>query len=797
MTTQPAPPIAAPWMDASLPVERRVRLLMDRMTLVEKVAQLGSVWSFEVADGERVAPELAAEHLAEGIGGVTRPGGATNLEPPGVARLANALQRYLVHETRLGIPAILHEECLHGLMIRGATCFPQAIGQAATWDPPLVERMARAIATGIRAVGSSQALSPIFDVARDPRWGRIEETFGEDPYLIAEIGTAYVRGLQETREGERPVIANLKHLVGHGLPEGGLNQAPSHIGTRELMDDYLFPFEVAVRVAGAGSVMHAYDDVDGVPCVASRELLTTILRERWGFDGIVVSDYAGVDQLVHRHALAADLGEAGRLALEAGLDMELPRTAAFGAPLLAAIDDGSVPQVLVDLAVERVLAAKFRLGLFERPYVDERLAEAPDDDDRALAAEIGRRSMVLLRNEGPVLPLRPDVRRVAVIGPNAHDARALMGDYAHVAHIETLLERDGRNGVGADRSPLHLELMDELAGVPTVLDVLRQRLPDAEVRHARGTDLQEGTDAGIAEAVAAARDADVAIVVLGERSGLTPECTCGESRDRWDLRLLGRQSELLLAVAATGTPVVLVLLAGRPQAIEAEAEHCAAIIQAWLPGDLGGEAIVDVLLGVTSPGGKLPVTIPRHVGQVPLYHGHKPSGGRSAWRDTYVDGSNQPLWPFGFGLSYSRFRIDDLAIDTPQIGTDGTAAVSVRVTNVGDVAADEVVQLYIRGIDASVTRPVRQLRGFQRVHLAPGGACRVTFLLHAELFAFAGLDRHVAVEPGRQRLLVGSSSADIACETELRITGTRRVLDDRRAYLAQVSVGSAAGPEDR
>jgi beta-glucosidase len=785
MTTPTTP--AAPWLDPSLPVEARVRALMDRMTLDERIAQLGSVWSFEIADGEAVAPELAREHLAHGIGGVTRPGGATNLAPPSVARLANAIQRHLVEETRLGIPAILHEECLHGLMIRGATCFPQAIGQAATWDPPLIERMARAIATRIRAVGSSQALSPIFDVARDPRWGRIEETFGEDPYLIAEVGTAYVRGLQEAREGERPVIANLKHLVGHGLPEGGLNQAPSHIGTRELIDDYLFPFEVAVRMAGAGSVMHAYDDVDGVPCVASKELLTTILREQWGFDGIVVSDYAGVDQLVARHRLAADLGEAAALALEAGVDMELPRTSAYGEPLRAAVADGRVSQELIDQTVARVLTAKFRLGLFEQPYVDERLAEAPDDDDRALAAEIGRRSMVLLRNEGGVLPLRPHLRRIAVIGPNAHDARALMGDYAHVAHIETLLERDGRNGVGADRSPLHLELLDELAGVPTVLDALRRRLPDAEVRYARGTNLQDGTDEGIAEAVEAARGAEVAVVVLGERSGLTPDCTCGESRDRWDLCLLGRQSELLLAVAATGTPVVLVLLAGRPQAIEAEAGRCAAIVQAWLPGEMGGEAIADVLLGITSPGGKLPVTIPRHVGQVPLYHGHKPTGGRSAWRDRYVDGSNLPLWPFGFGLSYSRFRIDGLELDATQIDPRGTLSVRVRVTNVGEVAADEVVQLYVRGIDGSVTRPVRQLRGFQRVSLAPAEARQVTFRLHAELFAFAGVDRQVSVEPGRQLVMVGSSSADIDCEAEVRIVGTRRVLQDRRAYLAEVT----------
>jgi beta-glucosidase len=768
------------------------------MTLEEKIAQLGSVWSFEIADGADLSPDRAHEHLAHGIGQVTRPAGATNLEPPDVARLANAMQRYLMEETRLGIPAILHEECLHGLMARGVTCFPQSIGQAATWDPPLIESMARCIAGRLRAVGASQALAPILDVSRDPRWGRIEETFGEDPYLIAELGAAYVRGLQAVEGDERPVIATLKHMVGHGLPEGGLNQAPAHIGSRELTDDYLFPFEVAVRATGAGSVMHAYDDLDGVPCVASRELLTTILRERWGFDGIVVADYAGVEQLLARHGLASDLGGAAQLALHAGLDMELPRTSAYGAPLMEAVGAGRVDPEVLDLAVGRVLTAKVRLGLFERPYVAEGPAAAPDQADREVAAQIARRSLVLLQNEGGVLPLRGDLRSVAVIGPNAHDARAFMGDYAHIAHIETLLERDGRSGVGADRSPVDLELIDEMAGIPTVLDALRARLPaGTDVRYARGTGLGDGTDDELAEAVEAARGADVAVVVLGERSGLVPDCTCGESRDRWDLGLLGRQSELLTAVAVTGTPVVLVLLAGRPMAIEAEAERCAAIIAAWLPGDAGAEAIADVLLGVSSPGGKLPVTFPRHVGQVPIYHGHKPTGGRSHWRESYVDGSNLPLWPFGFGLSYSRFHIDDLVLDREVIEVDGVLSASVRVTNTGGRAADEVVQLYLRGLDGSVTRPVRELRGFRRVSLQPGEACRVTFTVDAEQLAFSGLDREVAVEPGRYRILVGSSSADIACTSEFQVTGTRRLLRDRRHYLSQVRVEAVATPADR
>ncbi|MGZ4272120.1 MAG: glycoside hydrolase family 3 C-terminal domain-containing protein, partial [Solirubrobacteraceae bacterium] len=530
---------------------------------------------------------------------------------------------------------------------------------------------------------------------------------------------------------------------------------------------------------------HAYEDVDGVPCVASRELFTTTLREEWGFDGIVVSDYAGIDELVESHAIVGDLGAAAALALEAGIDVELPSTAAFGAPLAQALAAGDVDPALVDRAVARVLAVKFELGLFEAPYVDAAAARPPLEADRALARDAARASIVLLENDG-TLPLRDDLATIAVIGPNADSARNLLGDYAHVAHIETLLEmRDNPIGFPV---PEDLDLSDELEGRSTILDAIRERAHGAEVRFAAGGDVLDASDAEIAEAADAARGADVAIVVVGERSGLTLECTCGEMRDRMELGLPGRQEKLVAAVAATGTPVVLVLVAGRPLAIPEAAERAAAVLNAWVPGDEGPAAIAEVLFGDADPGGKLPVTVPRHVGQVPIYYAHKPSGGRSHWHGDYVDGSHLPLWPFGHGLSYTRFALHGPELDRTALALGDEVAIAVEVENVGERAGDEVVQLYVRDEEASVTRPVKELRGFRRVRLAAGERRRVTFRLAAEQLAFTGLDSRLVLEPGRVRVMVGSSSADLPCQADLELTGDTAVLARRSRYLTEVAV---------
>jgi beta-glucosidase len=788
---------APAYLDPDRSTQERVGDLLARMTSDEKLAQLGAVWAFDLVEGSALSADKARECLSDGIGQVTRPGGATNLPPVDAARFANEIQRYLVERTRLGIPAIFHEECLHGVMARGAPDYPQSIGQAATWDPELIERSARLVGERLSAGGISQGLAPILDVARDPRWGRIEETYGEDPYLIGALACAYIRGMQGPRPNGRPVLATGKHMVGHGVPEGGRNTGPAHLGRRELADAFLWPFEAAVRGTGLGSMMHAYDDLDGVPCVASHELFTTILRDRWGFEGMVVSDYLGITHLVTLHRMADDLADAAGMALHAGVDVELPATDAYGAPLRAALKSGRIDPVLVDRAVERVLRAKFELGLFERPYVDPAKADATAAAERTVALELARRSIVLLENDG-VLPLRGDLRSVAVIGPNADSARNLLGDYAHVTHIETLLEARGRAGVAGIAGPVDLELMDELAGRPTILSAIRARLtPGAEVRYARGCGILDGDDAGIAAAVEAARGADVAIMVLGEKSGLTADCTCGEFRDRMDIGLPGRQRELFDAVAALGVPIVLVLVAGRPLAIPDEAARAAAVLHAWVPGEAGPTAIADALTGAVDPGGKLPVTVPRHVGQVPTYYGHRPSGGRSIPRGDYVDGSHLPLWPFGFGRSYTRFELDALTLDRDRLGPDDELVVRISCANIGDRAGDEVVQLYVRDLAASVSRPVNQLLGFRRVHLPPGERCTIRFTLAAEQLAFTGVDGDLIIEPGRHQVMVGTSSADLPCVGEFEVVGEARSIGDRSRFFTMVDVEAPRGKDLR
>ncbi len=783
--------VEARYRDASLPIEARTADLLARMTLDEKLAQLGSLWSFEMFSSETdLDLDRVRDRLANGIGQVSRVAGATNLDVAGAAEAGNTIQRFLVEETRLGIPAILHEETLHGLLAREATSFQQSIGAAAAFDPDLVEAIATTIRRRMLAIGARVALAPVLDITRDPRWGRIEETYGEDPYLATALGCAYVRGIQgdDLRVG---VAATAKHLVGHGLAEGGLNQAPVHVGPRELRDEQLLPFEAAIRATGLASVMPAYCDVDGVPCHVSHELLTTILRGEWGFDGVVASDYTAVQMLVGEHRLTGDLGTAAAMALRAGMDNELPTTAGFGGPLRAAIADGRLDIGVVDVAVERSLRLKFRLGLFERPYVDAPEADALAAllvEEQRLALDLARRSIVLVENDG-ILPLAPDVGRIAVIGPIADSARDLLGDYAHLPHIETLAElRHHANPFGFPSSEV-INPVDELSGHRTILAGIRERFGADRVVHAVGSGLRDGTDAQIAEAAVTARGADVAIVVVGERSGLTMDATTGESRDRRDLGLLGRQQELLDAVVATGTPTVLVIVSGRPLALERGAGECAAVVLAWVPGEAGPTAIADVLAGDVDPGGRLPITMPRHVGQIPQTYRHHPTGGRSNWKIDYVDGSVAPLWPFGHGRSYTSFTIDHLRVDRTLLETAGdTAAISVDVTNTGARAGDEVVQLYIRDEEASVARPVIELRGFQRVHLAPGECRTVTFRLSTEQLAYVDAGYRRVVEPGTIRVFVGRSSDDLPLSADLALVGPVVELVERHHYLTGTAV---------
>jgi beta-glucosidase len=548
----------------------------------------------------------------------------------------------------------------------------------------------------------------------------------------------------------------------------------------------MLPFEVVVRQERIGTMMHAYHEIDGVPCMASYELLTSILRDEWGFEGVVVADYDGINELILSHRVTDDQAVAAAMTLHAGLDQELPRTLAYGEPLKRALDEGLVDEATLDLAVSRVLRMKFELGLFESPYVDPAAATVDRAQERALALESARKSLVLLENDG-TLPLVPELGRVALIGPSADDARNHLGDYAHQLHVETLLRN---RETLSSAIPVADSLQPSRASddIPTVLEELRARLGEARVAYAQGCGLLDGSDEDIAAAANIAAAADVAVLVMGERSGLTDDALCGETRDRLDLGLPGRQQELLEAVVATGTPTVLVLMSGRPLAVTWAAEHCAAVLHAWVPGELGAQAIVDVLTGVFNPGGRLPISVPRSVGQIPIYYAHRPTGGHTNWNVEYVDGSNLPLWPFGFGRSYTSFELFDLRLDATEIAADGEVAVSVVVRNSGDRSGDEVVQLYVRDVAASLSRPVKELRGFARVSLDPGQRRTVTFRLSAEQLALVDVPGRWLIEPGEFRLMVGTSSADLPLEATLTVTGEPTVIRQRTCYLTAVDV---------
>ena len=749
------------YRDAAKSVPERVADLLSKMTLDEKIAQIGSIWAMEVLEDRRFSREKAVKLMKNGLGGISRAGVGTALKPGQIAVFVNDLQRFLVKNTRLGIPAIVHEECLIGFLAREATIFPQIIGMASTWEPGLVQKIMEVARSQMLAVGVRQGLSPVLDVARDPRWGRMEETFGEDPYLIAQMGVAYVRGLQgdDIRNG---VIATVKHFAGYGKAEAGLNHAPSDIPPRMLREVYLYPFEKAVREAGVFSVMNAYQEIDGLPCAASRELLTTILRNEWGFDGIVVSDYYAVLMLNTFHCIASDRVEAARLALTAGIDMELPEHDCYTEALTAKVAAGQFPVDIIDRAVARVLKMKFMLGLFEKPYIDSPDVIKIFDTvaNRALALEAARKSIVLLKNEDRLLPLDKEAGTIALIGPHADSARNQLGDYTYPGHI-------GITAMTADSLGCKLPAEDLLPDtvpvrVVTLLEGIRSSLVHGtKVLYAAGCGVCDGSEDGIAEAVDIAMRADIVILAVGGKSGLMPDCTCGEMRDSADLHLPGKQEQLVRAIYETGKPVVLVIVDGRPLSLGWMADKISAIVMAWKPGEEGGNAVADVLFGDYNPGGKLPVTFPRSAGQVPIYYGIRPSGGKSQFWGDYTDLPVTPLYEFGFGLSYTTFELSNLQVTPSRVKADETVTVKADVKNTGSRQGDEVVQLYINDVISSLTRPALQLKGFRRLSLQPGQAATVEFSLPVKELACYNINMKLAVEPGVFRVLVGTSSKNI------------------------------------
>lgn len=785
------------YRDPERDVQERVADLLGRMTLDEKIAQLGAVSVETILDGDAFSPSKAKERLRHGSGQITRIGGSTLLGPRETASIANDVQRFLRDETRLGVPAVIHEESCAGYLARGATQFPQAIGLASSWDPELVERIGGVIREQMLAVGARQTLAPVLDIARDARWGRCEETFGEDPYLASRLGVAYVRGVQG-EDLSRGVVATGKHFMGYGASEGGLNWAPCQLPRRELLERILPPFEAAIREAGLASIMNGYEEIDGVPCGASRWLLTELLRDELGFEGVVVADYYTVVCLMGYHRVAADKVEAAARALEAGLDVELPALDCYGA-LEQAIASGRIDASLVDRAAARVLRQKFRLGLFEHPLVDAEVAAAVFDTapQRGLARRAAQRSVVLLKNRDGLLPLDPGIGRLAVIGPNADSIRRLQGDYHYPTHLELffapmrdkeaapLPEVDGGSGPGTGRGAV--DLMDYFTPTATILDGIREAVSEAtEIATARGADVVDPSTEGIPEAVELARGADVAVLVLGGKSGLTAESTSGEAADRADIALPGAQAELARAVAATGTPTVVVVVDGRPLALSDVEEHATALMHAWLPGEEGGRGVADVLFGRVDAGGRLPITLPRAPGQLPLYYNHKPSGARSQFHGDYRDLPVTPLFPFGHGLSYTEFEYGDLSFSPTEPDACATLEIALDVANTGTRSGEEVVQLYVRDRVASVTRPVLELKGFARVALEPGQTRRVSFELDLKQLAFYDLDMDYVVEPGELEIMAGRSSADIRVRERVVTTGAKRRVE--RAGVARTRV---------
>jgi beta-glucosidase len=773
------------YRDPDASTAARVEDLLGRMTLDEKLAQIGSIWLTELVQSDRFDADLVAAELIHGIGHVTRIGASTGLRPTASARLMNQIQRVAVERTRLGIPVMVHEEAVAGYCARDATQFPQAIGLASTWDESLVTEVAEVIRGQMVAVGARHSLSPVLDVARDARWGRVEETYGEDPYLVGRIGTAYVRGLQgdDLRHG---VIATGKHFLGYAMSEGGMNHAPVHLGPRELREVYAEPFAAAIRDAGLASVMNSYSSIDGLACAGSSAILDDLLRGELGFDGVVVADYFAVELLVTHHGVAADRGDAGARALRAGLDLELPGRACYGEPLRPHLADGSLPIEVLDAAVGRVLRSKFQVGLFEHPYVDEGGAAAVFDtpSDRSLARRAASASIVLLQNHDDLLPLDvAQLGRLAVIGPAADDPRLLQGDYHYPTHIEIIYERDGLPGLlgpAAEASTQGEQYLPADGGAfepgphfvrhVTPLDGIRAATGGLEVTYARGCDVSGTDTAGIEDAVQAARRADVALVFVGGRSGLTLGCTVGEARDATDLALTGIQESLVDAVVATGTPTVVVLVSGRVHAIPSVAATVPAIVQAWLPGEEGGNAIADVLFGRAEPGGRLPISMPRTVGQVPIHHDHRSGGGRSQFYGDYTDSATTPLYAFGHGLTYTSFeyrRLDEVEPGT----TSDPVVLHATVVNVGPRRGSEVVQLYVRDEVASVARPYQQLVGFSRVELDPGETATVVFVVHPSRLAFHDEAMRFVTEPGTFRFSVGGASDRAEVHATVELTG--------------------------
>jgi beta-glucosidase len=705
-------------------VDRRIQSLINDMTVEEKLGQLTLQWGAETQDSNPVTQQTKLDDLlgairAHQVGAVLGAHGA---------EYTNRLQRAAVEESRLHIPLLVGNDVVHGYR----TVFPIPLAEACSWDEAIIMKSARVAATEARAAGTNWTFAPMVDICRDPRWGRVAEGAGEDPYLGSIIAVARVRGFQgDDPAASDALLACAKHFVGYGAAEGGRDYNTVDISLQTLRDVFLPPFHAAVS-AGAGSIMSSFNEINGLPATAHRPLLTDLLRQEWQFQGFVVSDWTSITEMV-AHGYARDPAHAAVLALAAGIDMDMC-SFSYRTHLAQALTAGEVSETQVNEAVRRVLQAKFRLGLFENPYADPKREPAVTltAEHRAAARDVARHGMVLLKNENDLLPIRPGVKSIALIGPLADNQRDLLGTWAAIGRPEDVV---------------------------TVLAGIRERAADeATVQYARGCDISQANAEALQQAIEAASQSDLIVAVLGESEDMS-----GEAHSRSTLDLPAPQRELLQRLQATGKPVVLVIMSGRPLCIPWAAEHIPAILQAWHPGVEGGRAVADILFGDFNPSGRLCVTVPRHVGQVPMYYAHKNTGrppGENRYTSKYVDLPPTPLYPFGYGLGYSRFRYANLKIDPAQAALDGRFAISADITNTGKVAGIETAQLYVRDVLGSLTRPVRELKGFQRLQLEPGETRTVRFDLPVPSLGFHNADLRYVVEPGQFQVWIGPHAAE-------------------------------------
>tara|TARA_R110001583_G_scaffold71589_1_gene201508 strand:+ start:6037 stop:8448 length:2412 start_codon:yes stop_codon:yes gene_type:complete len=763
------------------PIPERLDDLLSQMTLAEKIAQLGAQWLILDPNGKHQDRDLELasnyarkpieERLKHGLGQITRPLGTHTIDAEEGVKALNLLQKYLIEETRLGIPAMSHEECLVGLMAKGATLFPSSLNFGHTWNPDLIEKMAKVIGEEVRQVGAHHGLAPVLDVSRDVRWGRTEETLGEDPYHVGVIATSYVKGLQGEK---RDLLATLKHYVGHSFSEGARNHAPVHLGFKELNDTFMLPFEMAVKLANAGSVMPAYHDIDNEPCHSSEYLLTTVLRDEWGFDGLIVADYGGVDLLASHHGIAADSAEAAALSFNAGLDIELPDDAC-ASHIGEAIKRGLISLQKIDEIVARILKTKFELGLFENPYCKEDNIEIQTEEAKKVAYQVASQSVVLMENNG-ALPLSSK-QKIAVIGPTADDQLALLGGYSFPIHL-ILSSMDDDSKVC---KTILEAVKDQFTDVTyhKGCEILTERHANApvfpgDVDMAMGQQLESPVSKDTSQIAAAAElvaDADVALVCVGDLAGLFQTGTIGEGSDTDSLDLPGVQQELVDAAIATGKPVIILVTGGRPYNLNGAEEKAAGVLFGWAPGQEGADAIIDIVTGKASPSGRLTLSIPKNAGAVPYYYNHKlKSGGTPI---AYHFGSK---YNFGYGLTYTHFDYKNMSIEDHSVDISESINVSVEIENTGKVNGCEIVQLYVKDKLCSLVRPIRELKGFTRVDIKAGETKVVNFALPIDMLNFTDNKHRRVVEPGDFEIMIGRSATDILFNETVTVTGEFKVL---------------------